>query len=108
LGAIMSGVVSGLTLITYVGVALLLDYRAAILMVASVAFISAVLRPVMRRIKRYGRALSSEMIDYTRDVTEATRMVRDLRVYDALDPLAERLLFRSKRLNLLRQRASFV
>ncbi len=108
LGAITGGLVSALTLLTYIGFALLLDYRAAIVMVGSVVFIAIILAPVMRRIKAYGRALSAEQIHYTRDVTEATRMVRDLRVFDALDPLSKRLLARSARLNRLRQRANFV
>jgi len=108
LGAISGGIVSGLTLITYIGYALLLDYRAAVVMVGSVVFLALLLAPVMKRIKAYSRALSAELIDYTRDVTEATRMVRDLRVFDALDPLSARLLARSARLNRLRQRANFV
>ena len=95
LGAISGGIVSGLTLITYIGYALLLDYRAAVVMVGSVVFIAVLLAPVMKRIKAYSRALSAELIDYTRDVTEATRMVRDLRVFDALEPLSARLLARS-------------
>ena len=108
LGAITGGLVSALTLITYICYALLLDYRAAIVMVGSVVVIAICLAPVMKRIKAYGRALSAEQIHYTRDVTEATRMVRDLRVFDALDPLSKRLLARSARLNRLRQRANFV
>jgi len=108
LGAITGGLVSALTLLTYICYALLLDYRAAIVMVGSVVVIAICLAPVMKRIKAYGRALSAEQIHYTRDVTEATRMVRDLRVFDALDPLSKRLLARSARLNRLRQRANFV
>jgi ATP-binding cassette, subfamily B, bacterial len=108
LGALMSGVVNALCLVTYLGVALLIDYRAAILMVGSLIFISIILRPVMRRIKSYGRAQSQEMIRYSRDITEATRMVRDLRVFNALDALGAQITTRSARLARIRQRGSFI
>ena len=91
LGAIAGGIMSGLSLLVYIGFALLIDYRAALLMVGAVVFLSIVLRPVMARVKRYSQALSAAMIVYNRDVTEATRMVRDLRVFDALTPLGEDL-----------------
>jgi ABC-type multidrug transport system fused ATPase/permease subunit len=108
LAALMSGLVNALCLVTYLGVALLIDYRAALLMVGSLVFISIVLRPVMRRIKSYGRAQSREMIRYSRDITEATRMVRDLRVFDALDALGAQITTRSARLARIRQRGSFI
>jgi ABC-type multidrug transport system fused ATPase/permease subunit len=48
------------------------------------------------------------MIDYNRDITEATRMVRDLRVFDALTPLGGKLTDSSRKLARLRQRATFI
>jgi ABC-type multidrug transport system fused ATPase/permease subunit len=108
LGSITSLLMCTLSLLIYIGSALLVDYRAAILMTGSFIFLSLVIRPVMRRIKRYSRLLSVEMIDYTRDVTEATRMVRDLRVFDALGVLGSQLQRRSNKVRILRQRSGFV
>jgi ABC-type multidrug transport system fused ATPase/permease subunit len=108
LGAIAGGIMSGLSLTVYVAWALLVDYRAALLILGSVAFLAFVLRPLMRRVKKYSQALSGVMMDYNRDVTEATRMVRDLRVFDAFGPLADELTSSSRRLTRLRQRTAFV
>jgi ABC-type multidrug transport system fused ATPase/permease subunit len=108
LGALTGGFMSAVSLCVYVGLAVLIDYRAALLMIGAVSFMAILLRPVMLRIKKYGQALSGLMIDYNRDVTEATRMVRDLRVFDALTPLAEKLTDSSRKLARLRQRASFI
>jgi ABC-type multidrug transport system fused ATPase/permease subunit len=109
---LLSGLAGGLMSLISVGVMVaysqLVDYRAAILMIVAVAFMAVVLRPVMKKIKRYSQALSQLMIDYNRDVTEATRMVRDLRVFDALTPLGGNLTTSSRRLTHLRQRTSFV
>jgi ATP-binding cassette subfamily B protein len=108
LGAIAGGLMSALSLVVYAGFALMIDYRAALLLAGSVAFMAIALRPVMKRIKVYSTALSGIMIDYNRDVTEATRMVRDLRVFDALTPLAEDLTESSRKLAGLRQRSAFI
>ncbi|HEV7527157.1 MAG TPA: ABC transporter ATP-binding protein [Acidimicrobiia bacterium] len=108
LGAISGGIMSALSLLVYIGFALLIDYRAALLMVGAVAFLAVVLKPVMTRVKRYSQQLSAAMIVYNRDVTEATRMVRDLRVFDALTPLGEDLTATSRDLARLRQRTAFV
>jgi ATP-binding cassette, subfamily B, bacterial len=108
LGAIAGGLMSALSLVVYAGFALLIDYRAALLLAGSVAFMALALRPVMKRIKIYSQALSGLMIDYNRDVTEATRMVRDLRVFDALTPLGEDLTESSRKLASLRQRSAFI
>jgi ABC-type multidrug transport system fused ATPase/permease subunit len=108
LSALAGGLMSGISLTVYVLYALFVDPRAALLMIGAVAFMATVLRPVMKRIKRYSKALSKLMIDYNRDVTEATRMVRDLRVFDALTPLGANLTTSSRKLTHLRQRTSFV
>jgi ABC-type multidrug transport system fused ATPase/permease subunit len=108
LSALAGGLMSAMSLAVYVTFALLIDARAAVLMIGAVVFMAIVLRPVMRQIKRYSQALSQLMIDYNRDVTEATRMVRDLRVFDALTPLEANLTRSSRRLTHLRQRSSFV
>jgi ATP-binding cassette, subfamily B, bacterial len=108
LGAIAGGIMSALSLLVYIGFALLIDYRAALLMVGAVVFLAIVLKPVMTRVKRYSQELSGAMIVYNRDVTEATRMVRDLRVFDALTPLGEDLTELSRDLARLRQRTAFV
>jgi ABC-type multidrug transport system fused ATPase/permease subunit len=108
LSSLAGGLMSAISLAVYVTYAVLVDPRAAVLMIGAVAFMAIALRPVMRRIKRYSQALSKLMIDYNRDITEATRMVRDLRVFDALTPLGDNLTASSRRLTHLRQRTSFV
>jgi ABC-type multidrug transport system fused ATPase/permease subunit len=62
----------------------------------------------MMRTKRYSALLASMSVDYTREVTEATRMARDVRAFYAGDALAGRLTAMSRRLANVRQRAVFV
>jgi ABC-type multidrug transport system fused ATPase/permease subunit len=108
LGSIATLVISTIKLLTYVGFAFLVDFRAALLTMVSVGVVSILVRPIITRIKRYSRSLSTEIIDYSRDVTEATRMVRDLRVFDALGRVRNDLQVRSDKIRKLRQRSSFV
>ena len=52
-------------------------------LIGTVGLLSLLLRPVMTRTKRYSKALSAMLVDYGREVTEATRMARDVRVFHA-------------------------
>jgi ABC-type multidrug transport system fused ATPase/permease subunit len=62
----------------------------------------------MTRTKRYSKALSTGLITYGQELTEATRMARDVRVFYAGDPIRARLTKLSRRLAKLRQRAGFI
>jgi ABC-type multidrug transport system fused ATPase/permease subunit len=108
LGALTTAFVASITLTMYVAFAFLLDFRAALLMLGTTAGLALLLRPLMRRTKQYGRTLSSALVDYGREVTEATRMIRDVRVFCALDPVGRRLTHISSRVRKVRQRAVFV
>lgn len=107
LGNIMNGLEAVLTMLIFLAGAIFLDYRAALFLLATVALLSVLLRPVMTRTKRYSKALALMTVQYSREVTEVTRMARDVRVFDAVDPLAKHLTGISRRIAKLRQRAAF-
>jgi ABC-type multidrug transport system fused ATPase/permease subunit len=108
LGAIVSGIGAALSIAIFFAAAVRIDYRAAMFLVGSVVFFSLLLRPLMRRTKIYAKALSATLIEYGRDVTEATRMARDVRVFKAHDAVGGMLKRKSRRVTKLRQRSAFV
>jgi ATP-binding cassette, subfamily B, bacterial len=61
----------------------------------------------MNHTKMYSRATAAMAVDYNREVTEVTHMVRDVRVFHAIDPLAEHLTFISRQLQRLKQKSAF-
>jgi ABC-type multidrug transport system fused ATPase/permease subunit len=107
LGSIINAVSSFLSIMIFVAAALTIDYRAALFLVGCVGFFSVLLRPLMKRTRRYSRALATTLIDYGRDVTETTRTARDVRVFRAQGPVRERLKLNSRRVEKLRQRSTF-
>jgi ABC-type multidrug transport system fused ATPase/permease subunit len=108
LGAIVNGLEAVVTISLFLVMAMLLNFLASLFLIFVVLFLSLLLRPVMLRTKRYAQASSAMLIDYGRDVTETTRMVRDVRVFHALDAIGARLTRQSRRLAHVRQRAAFV
>jgi ABC-type multidrug transport system fused ATPase/permease subunit len=108
LGAIIGGLGSLLSIMIFGAAAFRIDYRAALFLVGCVVFFSLFMRPLMRRTKIYSRALSATLIEYGRDVTEATRMARDVRVFKAQGPVGGLLNQKSRRVARLRQRSTFV
>jgi ATP-binding cassette subfamily B protein len=108
LGAIVNGLGSALTIGVFVAGAIVLDYRAALLLIGTVVALSLLMRPLMQRTKRYSKALSQMLVDYGRNVTEATRMARDVRVFDASGPIGDQLTRTSRRVSKLRQRSNFI
>jgi ATP-binding cassette subfamily B protein len=108
LGAIVSEMEAGLTIAIFVGASVLIDYRAALTLLATLVVLSFMLRPVMRRSRSYSKQLSAMTVDYGREVTETTRMARDVRVFYAIAPIAERMTDISRRIAKVRQRAAFV
>src|SRR5262249_9134270 len=79
LGAIINGIGSVVSILIFCGVAFLVDYRAALFLLGTVAFFSFMLKPLMKRTTIYSKALSATLLAYGRDVTEATQMARDVR-----------------------------
>jgi ABC-type multidrug transport system fused ATPase/permease subunit len=108
LGAIINGVEAIVAIGLFVAMAMVLNVFAALFLIAVVLLLSVLLRPVMLRTKRYSQASSQMLIDYGRQVTEATRMSRDMRVFHALSSVGARLTALSKRLARVRQRSAFV
>jgi ATP-binding cassette subfamily B protein len=107
LGSLVSAVGAVLTILMFIAVAFRIDYRAALLLIGTVALLSLLLRPVMTRTKRYSKALSAMLVDYGREVTEATRMARDVRVFHATKPVGDRLTGISADVAHVRQRSAF-
>ena len=108
LGSIVNAVGALLTVLVFVVSAILLDYRAAFLLLGSVALLSLLLRPLMLRTRRYSQAAASTLVEYGQHITETTRMSREVRVFYAAEPQSARLTRMSRRLTDVRQRASFV
>jgi ABC-type multidrug transport system fused ATPase/permease subunit len=108
LGAIANAVSAVLAITIFIIVAMFLDYRAALFLIVTVVFISLLLRPLMKRTKRYSKSLSRMLVKYSREVTEATRIARETRVFHAEEPVGERLTRISARVSRVRQRSAFV
>ncbi|HUI47970.1 MAG TPA: ABC transporter ATP-binding protein [Acidimicrobiia bacterium] len=108
LGALVSGLSAGVTILVFVFIAFLIDYRSALFLIGIVLVLSLLLRPVMSRTKKYSRAMSRMLVDYGREVTEATRMARDIRVFDATGPVGARLTRISASVARVREKSAFV
>jgi ABC-type multidrug transport system fused ATPase/permease subunit len=108
LGAIINGLGAIASIAIFGAAAFKIDYRAALFLIGCVVFFSLLLRPLMKRTKLYAKALSTALVEYNRDVTEATRMARDVRVFKAQDSLARVLKSQSDKVTKLRQRSAFV
>lgn len=108
LGSIVSAVTAILTIGIFLAGAIFLDYRAALFLIGAMGLLWGLLRPVMRRTKQYSRALAQMLLQYSREVTEATQMAREVRVFHASDAIATLLTRVSARLARVRQRAAFV
>jgi ABC-type multidrug transport system fused ATPase/permease subunit len=108
LGAIINGIASVLSILIFCGVALTIDYRAALFLIGAVVLFSFLLKPLMRRTTIYSKTLSATLLAYGRDVTETTHMARDVRVFRAQEPIGSLLKRKSARVARLRQRSGFV
>ena len=108
LGAIISALESGLTIVIFVAGAIVVDYRAALVLLGTLVVLSVMLRPAMSRSRVYSKRLSAMNVDYGREVTETTRMARDVRVFYALAPIGKRMTEISRRIAKVRQRAAFI
>jgi ABC-type multidrug transport system fused ATPase/permease subunit len=108
LGSIVNAIEATVTVSIFLLSAIVLEFRAAFVLIATAFLLSFALRPIMRATKRYSKESATRLIDYGRNVTEATRMARDMRVFQATDAVSTRLTTASQILSRLRQRASFV
>jgi ABC-type multidrug transport system fused ATPase/permease subunit len=108
LGATAVAVNAGLTMAVLLCGAFLLDIRAALVAIATVIGLSLVLRPWIVRTKRYARTWSTMSVEYNQDLTEATRVARDVRVYWAHDAIARELHRQSEKMAVARQRSAFL
>jgi ABC-type multidrug transport system fused ATPase/permease subunit len=108
LGSLASEIKAGLTIVVFVGAAIFIDPIGAVCMLAAVVVLSMVLRPALTKGKKYGHALSSMSVAYNQELIEATRMVRDVRVFGVLGPLGQRLDDQFRRISRVKLRANFV
>jgi len=107
-GSLMNGLGSALTILIFLVGAMLIDYRAAIFLMLTIVLLSLVLRPLMQRTKKYSRALSAILVSYSQDVTEATRMARDVRVFQAQKAIGDQLTGMSGQVCDLREKSNFI
>jgi ATP-binding cassette, subfamily B, bacterial len=108
LGSIVNGLEAFLTILIFVAGAILINWRASLFLIGTLALLSLVLRPVIKMTRRNSQALSAILIEYGREVTETTRMARDARVFNAMGPLGEQLTDRSREVAVVRRRAAFI
>jgi ABC-type multidrug transport system fused ATPase/permease subunit len=99
---------AALSIGVFVTGALLIDYRAALFLIVTLLGLSVLLRPLMLRTKRFSKQLSAVLVDYGREVTEATRMARDIRVFHAEAAIGDELTKKSFEVSQLRQRSNFI
>ncbi|HEY5013693.1 MAG TPA: ABC transporter ATP-binding protein [Acidimicrobiia bacterium] len=108
LGAIVTGLEAALTIAVFVSFSIVIDYRAALILLLTLVVLSVLLRPFMGRTRAFSRQLSQMNVDYGREVTETTRMARDVRVFHANEQIRERMTEISLRIAKVRQKAAFV
>jgi ABC-type multidrug transport system fused ATPase/permease subunit len=108
LGATAVALNAGLTMAVLLGGAFLLDVRAALVAITAVIGLSLLLRPWILRTKRYARTWSTMSVEYNQDLTEATRVARDVRVYWAHDAIAKELHRQSEKMAVARQHSAFL
>jgi hypothetical protein len=107
LGNITNGLEAVLTIAIVISGAIIVDYRAALFLIGTVTALSFVLRPVMLRTRAYSRATAAMSVEYTREINEVTRMVRDVPVFDAVEPHAKHHTLNKSKLQRLKQRTAF-
>jgi ABC-type multidrug transport system fused ATPase/permease subunit len=108
LGAIVSALEAGLTIVIFVVGAIFIDYRASLVLLATLIVLSVFLRPVMGRSRGYSKQLSAMAVEYGQEVTETTRMARDVRVFYAIAPIGKRMTDVSRGMARVRRKAAFV
>jgi ABC-type multidrug transport system fused ATPase/permease subunit len=107
LGSLAVAVNAGLTMAVLLCSAFLLDVRAALVAIATVVGLSLVLRPWILRTRLYARTWSTMSVQYNQDLTEATRVARDVRVYWAHDAIAQELHRQSEKMAIARRHSAF-
>ncbi|MCU0268921.1 MAG: ABC transporter ATP-binding protein/permease [Acidimicrobiales bacterium] len=108
IGAAVNATKSLLSVVLLLGVALLVDWRAAGGVVAFSAVLFVVLRPLALRVKTYAKRASRTNIAYAQALEEAGATVRDLRVFGGREAVLERLEVTSDELRELRLRSQLV
>lgn len=108
LGAIMSGIKAFLSMVMFIGIAFLLDWRAAlvILVVGVSLFLS--LRPISRRVRRANRRAASLNLEYGQELNEYANMAREVRVFGAWPFVSDRLDTLSGHMERTKRRAQFL
>jgi ABC-type multidrug transport system fused ATPase/permease subunit len=108
LGTIINALEAAITILIFVLGAILVDASASVVLIVMIAVLTVALRPIISRTKRYSKLLSAMSVDYGRDVTETTRMARDVRVFWAVDAVGRQMRNVARRVAHVRQRAAFV
>jgi ABC-type multidrug transport system fused ATPase/permease subunit len=108
LSAVTLGIRAALNLAVFVIAALVLDYRTAFAISVMGFLLFSVIRPLSLRIRRYNAALATAQVEYNQDLSETSRLVREVRVYRAESTAADRLETVAGRIARLKQRSTFL
>jgi ABC-type multidrug transport system fused ATPase/permease subunit len=108
LGSIASGLRAGLTVITFLVAALLIDVRAALAILLTGAAPIMLMRPAMTRTRKYSRRLAALQLEYNQELHETVRMARDIRIFAASGAVGSQLEGVSRDVAHVRRRSNLL
>lgn len=108
LGAVASGIRGVMSVLMFLALAFVVDWRAAVLVSVVGLALFGILRPLSRRIRAQNRRMTREQLRYSEDVAETAAMSREVRVFGAWEAFERRLLDRSAALQDTKHRTQFL
>jgi ATP-binding cassette, subfamily B, bacterial len=108
LGAVMGGIKGGLSLLLFVVVSFVLDWRAALLILAVGGGLFLLLRPLSRRVRAANRIASQMHMSYGEELNEFSTLAREVRVYGAWPFVRDKLAGISAEIERVKVRAQFI
>ncbi|MBI2706458.1 MAG: ABC transporter ATP-binding protein [Actinobacteria bacterium] len=108
LSSLVSALQAGLSVAVFLVVALLLDVRAALALLAVGAVLSLGLRPLSNRVKPLSREMARLQRQFGVELTETESLTRELRVFGAWPDRYAKLNVSIQRLARLKLRVSFI
>ncbi len=106
LTALVTSIRSLLSVITFVAISMVIDWRAALAIVVTGTVLSLALRPLAHRVRDLSAELSGENIEYAQEMNDAATNARDLRVFGAAEIALARMQARSSSMTELKRRAT--
>lgn len=93
----LAGAVSaGAMFVVLAGAAAVIDPVAFVVIVVAVALLWLLTLPLERLASRFGRLQNESSIDFTSDASEAAGAFKELRIFDVVDPVTDRLAQRAR------------